>query len=327
MPPNMGNAAAPPPPPPPPHGQAHGQQQHHHQATTASWKTWQSDQDVMDRKALIQQILQLFRHRKPNVIREWCDKLPDFVRRLEEALYKSARTKEEYTDPNTLESRLQNVARRMVTRQASQATQPSAGAMSVAGQPPMVGQQQHMQQQMAPQQHAQAMYPSNAAPHGYAPPPHTGAIMQPQPGMQPMANGMAPQKDASAMAMAPTLQYGTMPHAPQQPGSAALMGSVARANSGGMSGPPPPQSAMMGGGAMVMQNGAPILRGQAGSGMGLSPHGAAPGVPPQGMVPMGAGNGMMPTPGMPGAQRGQPGVPPPPGMAAHGQHAAHMSAA
>ena len=234
MPPNMGNAAAPPPPPPPPHGQAHGQQQHHHQATTASWKTWQSDQDVMDRKALIQQMyvpiqpricnhlltkdndeslttnathtlhnhrthtqnetklstmtqmhcrLQLFRHRKPNVIREWCDKLPDFVRRLEEALYKSARTKEEYTDPNTLESRLQNVARRMVTRQASQATQPSAGAMSVAGQPPMVGQQQHMQQQMAPQQHAQAMYPSNAAPHGYAPPPHTGAIMQPQPGM------------------------------------------------------------------------------------------------------------------------------------------------
>jgi hypothetical protein len=34
--------------------------------------------------------LQLFRNRKPHVTPEWQQKLPDFVKRLEEALYKNA---------------------------------------------------------------------------------------------------------------------------------------------------------------------------------------------------------------------------------------------
>lgn len=37
--------------------------------------------------------LKTFTFRKPNVTREWQQKLPDFVRRLEEALYRGAATK------------------------------------------------------------------------------------------------------------------------------------------------------------------------------------------------------------------------------------------
>ena len=37
--------------------------------------------------------LKLFQRRKPSVTKEWQNKLPDFVRRLEEALYRSAQSK------------------------------------------------------------------------------------------------------------------------------------------------------------------------------------------------------------------------------------------
>lgn len=37
--------------------------------------------------------LKLFQQRKPSVTTEWQSKLPDFVRRLEEALYRSAASK------------------------------------------------------------------------------------------------------------------------------------------------------------------------------------------------------------------------------------------
>ena len=81
---------------------------------------------------------------------EWNDKLPDFVRRLEEALYRTARSKvlpagpeirlllnqgfrqadrpcflqEEYVDTTTLEGRLQDVARRMVSTQGGRRSDP-----------------------------------------------------------------------------------------------------------------------------------------------------------------------------------------------------------
>jgi hypothetical protein len=84
---------------------------------------WQSSNDLEDRKKLINKMcvvleLQswllsgcsssnlfltgslfpchsytLFSQRKPNVTAEWQDKLPDFVKRLEEALYRNARSK------------------------------------------------------------------------------------------------------------------------------------------------------------------------------------------------------------------------------------------
>ena len=60
--------------------------------------------------------IRLFQQKRPNIAKEWQKKLPDFVRRLESALYQSAHSLEEYMDLNTLEQRLQNVARRMMIR-------------------------------------------------------------------------------------------------------------------------------------------------------------------------------------------------------------------
>jgi E1A/CREB-binding protein len=105
----------------------------------AGWRTWQSDEDIPQRKVLIQHILRLFQQRKPSVTKEWQQKLPDFVLRLEEAVYRGARTKEEYCDKDTLEARLQAVARIMVTRPGAKAVQ-------------MQQQQQQMQQQKQQQQ-------------------------------------------------------------------------------------------------------------------------------------------------------------------------------
>ncbi|KAK9824572.1 hypothetical protein WJX72_011411 [[Myrmecia] bisecta] len=93
-----------------------------------SWKTWHTEADVPQRRQLINHIFKLFSARKPNAAKEWDEKLPDFVRRLEEALYRTAASKEEYADLTTLEARLQNVARRMVAR-----TNPGAGT---SGRPP-----------------------------------------------------------------------------------------------------------------------------------------------------------------------------------------------
>ena len=74
--------------------------------------------------------------------KEWQQKLPDFVLRLEEAVYRGARTKEEYCDKDTLEARLQAVARIMVTRPGVKAAQ--------------MQQQQQQQQQQQAQAQAQA---------------------------------------------------------------------------------------------------------------------------------------------------------------------------
>ena len=73
--------------------------------------------------------------------KEWQQKLPDFVLRLEEAVYRGARTKEEYCDKDTLEARLQAVARIMVTRPGAKAAQ----------------MQQQQQQAQAQQQQQQIM--------------------------------------------------------------------------------------------------------------------------------------------------------------------------
>eukprot|EP00793_Prasinoderma_coloniale_P000996 PRCOL_00007086-RA len=109
------------------------------------------------RKALIQQIFRLFTSRKPNVSKEWQVKLPDFVRRLEEALYRTARSKDEYQDANTLEGRLQAVARRMVARNPQAAA--GGGQQGVAA-------QQHQQQgyMQAPNGHMPVGGPSNGYP-------------------------------------------------------------------------------------------------------------------------------------------------------------------
>ena len=64
--------------------------------------------------------------RKPNAPQEWLNKLPQMAKRLEETLYRQAATFAEYSDANTLKSRLQQLAMRMKQPRAGQA-QPQQG--------------------------------------------------------------------------------------------------------------------------------------------------------------------------------------------------------
>lgn len=59
--------------------------------------------------------------RKPNAPQEWLNKLPQMAKRLEETLYRQAATFAEYSDANTLKSRLQQLAMRMKQPRATQA--------------------------------------------------------------------------------------------------------------------------------------------------------------------------------------------------------------
>ncbi|KAJ7544850.1 hypothetical protein O6H91_09G096200 [Diphasiastrum complanatum] len=76
-------------------------------------KTWQTDADVSVRRIILENIYRIFQKRKPQVTPEWQQKLPDFVKRVEEQLYRDASSKEEYNDLKTLEQRLQSVAKRL----------------------------------------------------------------------------------------------------------------------------------------------------------------------------------------------------------------------
>ena len=59
---------------------------------------------------MIARIVQLLQQRKPNAPQEWLKKLPQMAKRLEESLYRSAKSFDEYNDANTLKQRLQQLA-------------------------------------------------------------------------------------------------------------------------------------------------------------------------------------------------------------------------
>jgi hypothetical protein len=65
----------------------------HNSGMQGLWRRWQSESDINLRRDVVENILQLFKNRKPHVTPEWQQRLPDFVKRLEEALYRSAATK------------------------------------------------------------------------------------------------------------------------------------------------------------------------------------------------------------------------------------------
>jgi E1A/CREB-binding protein len=71
---------------------------------------WQSDKDYEDRRTMITKIVHLLQLRKPNAPPDWLSKLPQMAKRLEESLYRSAKSFEEYNDSNTLKNRLQQLA-------------------------------------------------------------------------------------------------------------------------------------------------------------------------------------------------------------------------
>jgi len=70
---------------------------------------WQSNADLPDRRKVIFSILEVIKQMRPNT-NTTSTKLPHMAKSLEEHLYRSAQTKEEYLDPKTLKQRLQTIA-------------------------------------------------------------------------------------------------------------------------------------------------------------------------------------------------------------------------
>ena len=82
---------------------------------------------------MITNIARLLQARKPNASAEWMQKLPLMSRRLEESLFRSAASFEEYRDTSTLRKRLQALAIAMALRVRQQQ---QAGPAPAAAPPP-----------------------------------------------------------------------------------------------------------------------------------------------------------------------------------------------
>lgn len=70
---------------------------------------WQSNDDIPDRRRVIYSICKVIEQMRPDASK-MSQRLPFMAKRLEEHLYRSAQTKEEYLDPSTLKKRLQMIA-------------------------------------------------------------------------------------------------------------------------------------------------------------------------------------------------------------------------
>jgi E1A/CREB-binding protein len=148
---------------------------------------WQSDKDYQDRRKMIGKIVLLLQQRKPNAPQEWLKKLPQMAKRLEESLYRSAMSFDEYNDASTLKQRLQQLAVSigMKTKKMQQAQmmqqqqqqkiqqrqpttqQPQATQQVIAQKP----QQQQPQQQQVVNRQFQQQQQQQQVPHAQIPQP------------------------------------------------------------------------------------------------------------------------------------------------------------
>lgn len=76
---------------------------------------WQSNNDIPFRKEILAKIVTYLQQRKPHARPEWIQKVPLMAKRLEDNLYRTARSFKEYKDHNTLRTRLQQLAARLGT--------------------------------------------------------------------------------------------------------------------------------------------------------------------------------------------------------------------
>jgi len=95
--------------------------------------TWHlNKEDLPMRRTMITQLVHLLQKRKPHAPPEWLKKIPDMARRLEDSLYRSASSKDMYTNMQTLKQRLHGVAqtyqKQRVTRPAKVGGQSSQSA-------------------------------------------------------------------------------------------------------------------------------------------------------------------------------------------------------
>merc|ERR1711871_656162 len=137
--------------------QQHQQYQQHQQQSRVR-KPWHAtdNSDNAIRTQMAQKIIHILHQKRPNANTDWKQKLPHMAKRLEEALYLNANSKEEYQNLNTVKIRLQQYAMSVGNRQNQQQ------------------QQQQQQQQMFLKQ--QAGGASNTV------------VQQPQAGLYPQGN-------------------------------------------------------------------------------------------------------------------------------------------
>jgi inosine/xanthosine triphosphatase len=100
-------------------------------ATTPAW--YFQDLHLQERRIMITNIARLLQARKPNATADWMQRLPQMARRLEESLFRSATSFEEYRDTSTLKKRLQALAIAMGLRARQQQ---QAGPAPAAAPPP-----------------------------------------------------------------------------------------------------------------------------------------------------------------------------------------------
>ncbi|KAH9255720.1 hypothetical protein BASA81_006114 [Batrachochytrium salamandrivorans] len=176
---------------------------------------WQNPEvDKPFRQAMIGRIYELLRMRKPDAEQDWLKRLPDMAKRLEDSLYRSATSLNEYDDENTLKARLQQIAQDLkgVSNGASGVT-PGSGSGS--------GARNQLQFPVIQAISIPAEYPPRPAP-------------PPQPPLQPAAasssSSIALQSHHSsqpASPMVPPTPHAShhLPHPPQPQPGAATMGS------------------------------------------------------------------------------------------------------
>ena len=104
------------------------------------WHNTEADADA--RNNLVEYIVELLKLRRPNATGDWADKLPQMAKRLDDALYFSANSKQEYVERSTLKHRLQQLALAMGGPKNNQ-TKPGGGGGGDVSVPTSVAQQQH----------------------------------------------------------------------------------------------------------------------------------------------------------------------------------------
>ena len=92
------------------------------------------DQHLQERRKMITNIARLLQARTPNATADWTQRLPQMSQRLEDWLFRSATSFEEYRDTSTLKKRLQALALVMGLRPQQQ--QQAAGPAPAAPTPP-----------------------------------------------------------------------------------------------------------------------------------------------------------------------------------------------
>jgi E1A/CREB-binding protein len=229
--------------------QQQGQQQQQHFPLQGLNGGWQSDKDYQERRKMIAKIVHLLQQRKPNAPQDWLKKLPQMAKRLEESLYRSAKSFEEYNDASTLKHRLQQLAvnigmktkklhaQQQAQQQQQQRLQPQPQLQ--ANQPQQFARQSSTQSQPQPlvqpqtQQSRPAAQPVQPPPQPQATAPRMVNMSEINPIMGAQSQQTQAAPIASASQSAQPLQQISYAQPPQQASAAAAVPDLTQAPIGG----------------------------------------------------------------------------------------------